>query len=89
MSLLRTAARVGVATSVHGRVQRRQADRWARQGPVAAAPPVPADPPTDAPAASLDAPARLDQLRELGELRSAGVLTEAEFAAEKARVLSS
>ena len=32
---------------------------------------------------------RLGQLKQLGELRAAGVLTEAEFAAEKARILAS
>lgn len=31
MSLLRTAAHVGVSSSVHGRVQRRQRERWAAQ----------------------------------------------------------
>ena len=30
---------------------------------------------------------RLDQLRQIGELHASGVLTEAEFEAEKARVL--
>lgn len=45
----------------------------APQGAAASTPPVP-DP--------------LDQLKRLGELRAAGALTEAEFAAEKARVLA-
>jgi hypothetical protein len=31
----------------------------------------------------------LDQLRQLGELRAAGVLTDAEFEAQKARILAS
>lgn len=31
--------------------------------------------------------ARLDQLKQLGELHASGVLTDAEFAAEKARIL--
>lgn len=39
-----------------------------------------------APAAATGDP--FDQLKRLGDLRDAGVLTEAEFAAEKARVLS-
>jgi hypothetical protein len=30
----------------------------------------------------------LDQLQKLGELRDAGVLTEAEFAAQKAKILA-
>jgi hypothetical protein len=33
------------------------------------------------------APDPLEDLRRLGSLRDAGILTEAEFAAEKARVL--
>ena len=43
MGLLKTAATVAVASSVHGRVQRRQQARWAAQDqantPTAAAPP--------------------------------------------------
>ena len=31
MGILKTAATVAVASSVHGRVQRRQQDRWAAQ----------------------------------------------------------
>ncbi|CAN5319382.1 hypothetical protein BH09ACT10_BH09ACT10_26600 [soil metagenome] len=77
MGLLKTAAKVAVASSVHGRVQRRQQDRWAEQD-AAAAPP--------APAAGFDAV--LEQLTKLGELRSAGVLTDAEFEAQKARILA-
>jgi hypothetical protein len=30
----------------------------------------------------------LEQLQKLGELRAAGVLTEAEFAAQKAKILA-
>ena len=33
--------------------------------------------------------AKISQLRELGELKSQGVLTEAEFAAQKQRILGS
>lgn len=52
MGLFKTAARVAVASSVHGRVQRRQAQRWAAQDQarVAAAPP-PAAPPAPEPVA--------------------------------------
>ena len=35
------------------------------------------------------APDRLSQLKQLGELHSSGVLTDAEFEAEKARILAS
>ena len=41
MGLLKTAATVAVASSVHGRIQRRQQQRWAAQdqAPAAPAPP--------------------------------------------------
>jgi putative oligomerization/nucleic acid binding protein len=41
------------------------------------------------PAASPDSRVVADELRKLAELRDAGVLTEAEFAAQKARLLGS
>lgn len=44
MGLLKTAATVAVASSVHGRVQRRQQARWAAQDQAGAAA-VPAPPP--------------------------------------------
>lgn len=95
MSLFKTAARTAVASSVHGRIQRRQHERWAAadQARVAAPPaqaPVPA-PPAPAPAAPaaapLDTDELLNQLERLGKLRDGGVLTDAEFAAQKARLL--
>lgn len=54
MGLFKTAAKVAVASSVHGRVQRRQQQKWAAQNPVPQAPPLPAPvaaPPAAAPAA--------------------------------------
>ena len=89
----RTAVVAGTASAVSGRVQRRQAERFAgrdaqiyadRQAAYAqqeappAPPPAPAAPPAADPIA---------QLKELGQLRDSGVLTEEEFAAQKARVL--
>jgi hypothetical protein len=98
VGLLKTAATVAVASSVHGRIQRRQQARWAAQdqGHAAAAPAPPpqyAAPPQQAytepaPAAGADMGARLDQLKQLGELLSAGVLTQAEFDQQKARILN-
>ena len=44
MGLLKTAATVAVASSVHGRIQRRQQQRWAAQDN-ANATPAPAPPP--------------------------------------------
>jgi len=91
--LLRTVARTavvaGTATTVSNRVSRRQAGRWADQGaPQAQAQPDPY-PPAPAPAAA-PAPGMSDtieQLKQLSELRDQGVLSEAEFAAQKAKVL--
>ena|SRR6478609_6037737 len=90
--MARTAVVAGTATAVSNRVSRRQANRWSAQQepapppqqqyqeppPPAYAPPPPVD----------DTPDMLDQLQKLGELRAAGVLTEAEFAAQKAKILA-
>ena len=89
MGLLRMAARTavvaGTATAVSGRVQRRQAARWADQDQqqyaqeqqqyAQEAPP---------PEAEDDATA---QLQNLAKLHSQGVLTDEEFAAAKAKIL--
>ncbi|MCX5209117.1 SHOCT domain-containing protein [Kitasatospora sp. NBC_00240] len=85
----RTAVIAGTATTVSNRVSRRQANRWASQeAPQAAPAPAPAAPAPAAPApASMDD--KLDQLKDLAALKDQGVLTEAEFAAQKARILSS
>ena len=94
--MARTAVVAGTATAVSNRVSRRQANRWSAQQeptpppqqqyqeppPPAYAPPPPPPPPAD------DGPDMLDQLQKLGELRDAGVLTEAEFAAQKAKILA-
>jgi Short C-terminal domain len=100
VGLLKTAATVAVASSVHGRVQRRQQARWAAQGQAAAGA-VPTPPPAAYPAPPPHAPSepaspqsaspndRLAQLKQLGELLSTGVLTQAEFDQEKARILNS
>ncbi len=86
--MVRTAAVAGTATAVSGGVRRRQERRWAAQE----APQGYAEPPPAAPAAAPAAPATgsasvIDQLKELGELKEQGVLTEAEFAAQKAKLL--
>lgn len=57
--------------------------------PPAAAAPVPAPPPAPAPAAgapSMDD--KIAQLQQLAELKTAGVLTDAEFEAQKAKILA-
>lgn len=85
MGLLKTAGRAAIASSVHGRVQRRQQARWAAQDAAAvhAAPP----PPAPAPAAGGGLSEQMELLRQLGELRDSGVLTDAEFEAKKAKIL--
>jgi hypothetical protein len=81
----------GTATAVSNRVSRRQANRWSQQQqpqqqqyyePQQYAPPPPAAP------AAPPAVDPLEQLKQLGELRAQGILTEAEFTAEKAKILA-
>jgi hypothetical protein len=92
--MARTAVIAGTATAVSNRVSRRQAGRWAEQDaqqaaaqqPAYEAPPAPAAPPPP-PASSFNADA-IAQLKQLGELRDAGILTEAEFEAQKAKLLA-
>lgn len=96
MSLLRTAARASIATRVIGSTHRRQQQRWAAQdaAAAAAAPPTPPAAPAAAPAQTpaqapaTGAPSVIEQLTQLGQLRDSGVLTEAEFEAQKQRVLA-
>ena len=87
MGLLKTAAKVAVASHVHGRVQRRQSQRWAAQDAAAAASP-PAAARVAATASIQATDDLLNQLYRLGELRAAGVLTDAEFETQKARILA-
>lgn len=85
MPLLRGVARVavisGTATAVSNRVSRRQADRWAQEDQ--GQPVQEAAAPAAAPAAD-----PLEQLKQLGELHTQGVLTDAEFEAQKAKILA-
>jgi putative oligomerization/nucleic acid binding protein len=92
----RTAVVAGTASAVNGRVQRRQAEKFAdrdahiaseRQQAYAAQQPSPPQyaappPPPAAPAAD-----PIQQLKDLADLKAQGVLTEEEFAAQKARIL--
>jgi hypothetical protein len=77
----RTAVIAGTATAVSNRVSRRQAGRWAQQEAEAAPPPA-------APAGG-DMDDKLAQLQRLGDLKAQGVLTDAEFEAQKSRLLAS
>jgi transcription initiation factor TFIID subunit TAF12 len=94
----RTAVVAGTATAVSNRVSRRQANRWsaqeeqqyqaqqyqqqqyAQQQQQYAPPP----PPAAAPAADT-----VTQLKELADLKAQGILTDAEFEAQKAKILAS
>ena len=91
----RTAVVAGTATAVSNRVSRRQANRWNQQSEAQAyeqqqqqyyAPPPQYAQPAPAPAA---APDPIEQLKELAELKNQGILTDAEFQAQKARILAS
>lgn len=100
MSFIRRASRVAVASSIHGNVQRRQRTRWAaedqaksagaaahaQQAQAQVVQPIPDLPPLPV-ASETSMDARIEQLTKLGELRAAGVLTDAEFDAQKARIL--
>lgn len=84
----RTAAVAGTATAVSNRVSRRQAGRWAAQEQQSYQQPAYAEPsPAPAPSAD-DMDAKLAQLKQLAALKEQGVLTDAEFAQQKAAVLS-
>jgi hypothetical protein len=80
----RTAVIAGTATHVSNNVSRRQANRWAQQDAqqYAEQAPPPPPPPAD------QGPDMLAQLKELGALKDSGVLTEAEFEAQKAKLLA-
>ena len=99
----RTAVVAGTATAVSNRVSRRQANRWSNQEQAAYAqqqpqyseqPPqqqyyeqAPPPPPPPPPAAA--APDPIAQLKQLAELHDQGILTDAEFDAQKAKILNS
>jgi membrane protease subunit (stomatin/prohibitin family) len=80
----RVAAVAGTATAVSNRVSRRQANRWSQQEQPQQASAEEAAPPP----ASTGTDDKLAQLKELGELKSSGVLTDAEFEAQKAKILA-
>jgi FMN phosphatase YigB (HAD superfamily) len=87
----RTAVVAGTATAVSGRVQRRQAEKFAQRDANIYAEREQAYQQQAAPAAAApaDVPSTLDQLQQLGELKAQGILTDAEFEAQKAKILAS
>ena len=88
----RTAVVAGTATAVSNRVSRRQYNKWSQQEqpqqeqPQQEAPQEQAPPPPAPAAPSTDD--TLAQLKELGQLKDSGVLTDAEFEAQKAKILA-
>lgn len=85
----RTAVVAGTATAVSNRVSRRQAGRWAEQEQQQqqyAAPPPPPAAEAAPPAGGMDD--KIKALKELGELHAQGILTDAEFEAQKAKLLA-
>jgi hypothetical protein len=85
--IARTAVIAGTATAVSNRVSRRQQNRWAQQEDQQyaeqqtqqyAPPPQPAAPARDTVA----------QLKDLADLKAQGILTDAEFDAQKAKILA-
>jgi hypothetical protein len=89
----RTAVVAGTATAVSGRVQRRQAEKFAgRDAQIAADRNAAYEEqvaPAPAPEPAAPAPDLVTQLKSLAELRDQGILTEEEFAAQKAKILAS
>jgi Short C-terminal domain len=82
----------GTATAVSGRVQRRQAEKYADRDAQIYADREQAYEQQTQPETADRAPTETDviaQLQQLGKLRDDGVLTEEEFAAQKARILGS
>ncbi|MYW12468.1 SHOCT domain-containing protein [Streptomyces sp. SID2563] len=86
----RTAVVAGTASAVSGRVQQRRQNRFAEQEAeqlaaqqLMAPAPQPAAPPAAAPGEDM-----IGQLERLAALKQQGILTEAEFEAQKARLLA-
>ncbi len=95
----RTAVVAGTATAVSGRVQRRQAEKFADRDQAIAAnrgqgyyegaqqaqyPEPQYAPPPPPPAPQVDV---VSELKQLAELHDQGILTDEEFAAQKAKIL--
>lgn len=89
-TVARTAVVAGTASAVSGRVQQRQQQRWGAQE---AAAQEEATAPQQTPPARAAAPAPpaddiIDRLERLAELKKQGILTDAEFEAQKAKILA-
>ena len=80
----RTAVIAGTATAVAGGVNRRQQNRAAQQQAAAQPAAAPAPPAEEGPPAEDP----IEKLKELANLKDQGILTEAEFDAQKAKILA-
>lgn len=94
-TVARTAVVAGTASAVGGRVQQRQQQRWGAQEAAAqeeAAAQQQAvqqqTPPARAAAPAPPADDIIDRLERLAELKKQGILTDAEFEAQKAKILA-
>ena len=85
--LVGTAARVGVAAGVAGRVQHRQQKKWAAQDQAAYEEQAYEEQPAEAPPAEAAAPDYASELEQLAKLRDDGVITDADFEAKKKQLL--
>lgn len=85
----RTAVIAGTATAVSNRVSRRQAGRWAAQDQQGYEDQASQQQQAGAPAAGSGTDDTIERLRQLADLKAQGALSEAEFEAQKARVLAS
>ena len=85
-TVARTAVIAGTATAVAGGVNRHQQQKYADQEAAAqqAAPPPEAAPVAAAPGND----DLINKLKELANLKDQGILTEAEFDAQKAKILA-
>ncbi len=81
---VRTTAVVGTAAVVGGHMANKQAQAQAAQAPAQEPQYAPAPAPAPAPVA---APDPIEQLTQLAALKDSGALTEAEFEAQKAKIL--
>lgn len=86
--IARTAVIAGTATAVSNRVSRRQQNRWSQQEADQYAQQQQYAAPPQAPPPAAPAPDPIAKLKELAELKNQGILTEAEFDAQKAKILA-
>lgn len=85
--IARTAVIAGTATAVSNNVSRRQANRWSQQEQQPQYAPEQVQAPAPAPAAAPPVDI-VTQLQGLADLKNQGILTEAEFDAQKAKILA-